>query len=260
MSKLIDKLQIAAKGTPPPIGFGMSRKAATKTRLLLIAGLDPAALERAAVDGADAILVEPGKSHPTPKAIQKAMEAVSDVPWGAYLEENGDKKAGALVEAGCDFLVFPAGSRVADVPRDEKTGKILEVEPSMDDSLLRAINYLPVDAALLTDNIDGTGSLVWHHLMIFQHLANMLSKPLLVRVPANITEPELNALWDAGVDGVVAPAGAEAGALIKLNRIIDGLPARARQKGGKVEAVLPRAAGGGETRTPVPDEEEEEDE
>jgi hypothetical protein len=260
MSKFIEKLQKAAKETPPPIGFGTARKAALPTRLLLIVSLDPG--EPAGISGmvaeADAAIIE--SEEPISKAVQKTMGSVSGVPWGVSLEDDDDKKVNALIEAGCDFLVFPADKRIAPIPRDDKTGKVLAVESSMDDSLLRAINFIPVDAVLLTDEIEGNGSMIWHQLMIFQHIANLLTKPLLVQVPVNITEPEIKALWDAGVDGVIAARGAEAGALSELRKMINALPARARQKSAKPEAVLPRATGGRETSTYTPDEEEEEDE
>jgi hypothetical protein len=262
MSKLIEKLQKAAKGTPPPIGFGISRQATSQTRLLLIASLgtvEPAAVSEGKT-GADAVLIESEDDRPISKSLQKELEAAPDIPWGAFLENDGDKKAAGLVEGGCDFLVFPVDKRIASIPRDEKTGKILAVDSSMDDSLLRAINFLPVDAALLTDDIEGNGSMVWHQLMIIQHVANLLAKPLLVRVPANITEPELKALWDAGVDGVIASKGAVAGPLSELRKIIDGLPARAKPKAGKLDATLPKSTGGRETSTYTPDEEEEEEE
>ena len=105
----------------------------------------------------------------------------------------------ALVEAGCDFVVIPAAGRIATTPQEEKVGRILQVESSMDDGLLRAANDLPVDAVLVTDTFEGSGPLVWHQLMIFQHLARLISKPLIVSIPADVNGEELKALWEAGV-------------------------------------------------------------
>jgi hypothetical protein len=144
------------------------------------------------------------------------------------------------------------------VPQDEKTGKLLQVESSMDDGLLRAVNDLPADAVLLTDTFDESGALVWHQLMIYRHLTAFISKPLLVSVPATISEVELKALWDAGIDGVVVDA--ESGADLKeLHQMAGKLPPRAAPKRGKTDVTLPRI--GRETNAPPPpDEEEEEDE
>ena len=129
----------------------------------------------------------------------------------------------------------------------------------MDDSLLRAVNSLPVDAVLVTDTFEG-GSLVWHELMIFQHLANTLGKPMIINIPADITEEELKALWEAGVDGVIVEVSTmKAGGLKKMQELISKLPPRSSRKRSKIEALLPHP--GGESFTPKPpDEEEEEDE
>jgi hypothetical protein len=163
-----------------------------------------------------------------------------------------------MVEAGGDFLVFPASSRISTAPTDKKPGRILQVESSMDDSLLRAVNSLPVDAVLAADTFAG-GSLVWHELMIFQHLANTLSKPLIINIPADTTEAELKALWEAGADGLLVEASAmKAGGLKALQKAIGNLPPRSERKRGKIDALLPRT-GGGETRAMPPDEEEEEE-
>ena len=101
-------------------------------------------------------------------------------------------------------MVFSPTSRIPDLPQDEKIGKILQVESSMDDGLLRAVNDLPADAVLVTDTLDNNETLTMHRLMIYRHLANFIAKPLIVPVPANITEAELKALQDAEIDGVMA--------------------------------------------------------
>jgi len=127
----------------------------------------------------------------------------------------------------------------------------------MDDGLLRAANDLPVDAVLIADTYEGGGSLVWHQLMIYQHLANFISKPLIVPVPAAITGVELKALWEAGVDGVIVEmddAGAEE--LKNLRQAIDTLPPRSARKRGKADALLPHLPG--EARAEPPDEDEDE--
>src|SRR4030042_6371933 len=113
------------------------------------------------------------------------------------------------VEAGYDFVVFPASSRVLATPQDDKVGKILQVESSLGEGLLRAVNDLPVDAVLAANAYEVGDSLAWHHLILFQRLANLLATPLLVPAPLNVTASELKALWEAGVDGVVVEAGIE---------------------------------------------------
>jgi hypothetical protein len=261
MSRLIDKFHEASKVAAPPMGFRTARPAAAAPKILLIASLEAGTVEKQAdyLDAADAVLVRFTGTTLTVKAVQKIAAALPDIPWGLYLADD-DAKKGAVMEAGADFILFPIDSQVADTPKDDKTGKILQVESSMDDGLLRAVSDLPVDAVLAVDAFEGNGpALVWHQMMIFQHLANLISKPLIVPAPAGINEKELKALWDAGVDGImVEMEKAGAAGLKELRQAIEKLPSRSGRKRGKVNAVLPRTAG--ETPAPTPPDEEEEEE
>jgi hypothetical protein len=260
MSRLIDKFQKAAKSSVQQMGFRTSRAAAPEPGILLIVSLAPEAIKnKADIGNAGAVLIRPNSVPLTAASVKKIAEILPDIPVGLYLEDTDDKEVAALTEAGCDFLVFPASSRISSASDDKKTGRILQVESSMDDSLLRVVNSLPVDAVLAADTFTG-GALVWHELMIFQHLANTMAKPLIVNIPANITEAELKALWEAGADGVVVDGDKmKAAGMKELQKAIDKLPQRSARKRGKVDAVLPRTGGGSLTSAP-PDEEEEEDE
>jgi hypothetical protein len=256
MSRLIDGLKKLSQAAPKPLGFHTSRQTGSAPTIMIIAGREIAATDATikSIAGADAILLHTGNSGPEAKAIQKIVKPLKDTPWGVYLEEDSNE-AEALTEAGCDFVVFSPASRIPAAPQDEKTGKILQVESSMDDGLLRAINDLPADAVLVTDTTENNGPLVWHQLMIYRHLAAFIAKPLIVPVPVAITEVELKALWDAGIDGVLVEA--EGKDLMALKELTKKLPPRVRKQ-GKTEVTLLRA--GALTSAIPPDEEEEEDE
>jgi hypothetical protein len=260
MSRLIDKFQKASQSSLPPMGFRTSRSAPPEPGLLLIVSAAPDAIKNSAdIGNASGVLVRPDASSVTAENIKNMVEIIPDIPVGLYLEDADDKETAAAAGAGGDFLVFPASSRISPAPADKKTGRIIQVESAMDDSLLRAVNSLPVDAVLVADTFAG-GALVWHQLMIFQHLANLIAKPLIVNIPSDITGAELKALWEAGVDGVVVEASTlKASGLKKLREAIGKLPPRSARKRGKIEALLPRISGEGLTPAP-PDEEEEEDE
>jgi hypothetical protein len=255
MSRLIDKFNRASQGATTPMGFHTSHPPAKTPKILLIASLDAVTAENpdACRDSVDAVLIRFDKSTLSAKAIQKITSSLPDIPLGLYLADNDNKK---VAEVGADFVVFSATSQVVDIPGDEKAGKILEVESSMDDGLLRAVNDLPVDAVLVGDAFQDNRSLVWHQLMILQHLANILRKPLIVQVPASINEKELKALWYAGVDAIVVEIDATgAKGLKELRQAIDKLPPRSNRKRGNVDVLLPRTSG--ETpAVPPPDEED----
>lgn len=260
MSRLIDELNRVARVVFKPMGFRVTRPVASGPRILLVASLgqtrdtDQLAND---VDGADAVLFRLAKSNLTAKTLQKIVGSLPDMPWGGWLEDIGGNKTDIFIETGCDFLVFPAASRVLATPQDGKVGKILQVESSLGEGLLRAINDLPVDAVLAANACESGDFIAWHHLMLFQRLANLLTKPLLVTVPSNVTASELKTLWEAGVDGVVVDTDArQPGGLKELRRAIGELTFRPSRKRGKAEALLPHI--GGEKSTVTPDEEEEE--
>jgi hypothetical protein len=258
MSRLIDKFQKASRVTAAPMGFRTARPAEQPPKMIIIASIAAGGpVGQDYLDGADAALIRFGETAITAKSLQKIISSLPDIPWGLYDEEDEEQKG---VEAGADFIVFSTASRVGDIPKDGQASKILEVDSAMDDGLLRAINDLPVDAVLVAVTDEEKGALVWHQLMIFQHLANLLTRPLIVPVPADISEQELKILWEAGVDGITVRADAEQPeALPNLRKAIDKLPLRAGRKRGRVNVILPHTGVEAAQAAP-PDEEEEEDE
>lgn len=261
MSRLIDELNRVARAISQPIGFRAERAASSASRMLLIAGLDIPAVSVSSdyISDANAVLFRPGKMRLTATAMQKSIESLPDIPWGGYLEDAGDKKVETLVKAGCDFLVFPVASPVTAMPQDGKVGRILQLQSTPDDGSLRAINELSVDAVLATDACEAGEPVAWQHLIKIQHLANILTKPLLIPVSVNTDSSELKAIWEAGADGVVVEAGTgEPEGLKKLRKAVSELPPRSARKRGKAEALLPRVSR--EEAGAVPDEEEEEEE
>ncbi len=260
MSRLIEELNRVVRAVPQPMGFRAARADSSGPRILLIASL--AKIENTdhladSTDGADAVLLRLDKSGLTASTLKKIAASLPNIPWGGCLDDIGNKKMAALVEAGCDFVVFPVASRVLATPQDEKVGKILQVEPSLGEGLLRAVNDMPVDAVLAAHVCEAGEPILWHHLMILQRLDNLLSKPLLVTAPPEITAGELKALWEAGADGVVVEADTRHPKRLKELRLSIGkLKFPASRKRGKAEALLPRI--GGERGTLTPDEEEEE--
>jgi hypothetical protein len=260
MSRLIDKFQKAAKSSVQTMGFRAVRSAAPEPGILLIVSVAPVALKNSADIGkAGAVLIRPESAPVTAAGVKKIVDTLPEIPVGLYVEDAANEEITELAESGIDFIVFPPSGRISPAPEDKKSARILQVESSMDDSLLRAVNSLPVDAVLAADTFTG-GAMSWHELMIFQHLANSFIKPLIVNIPPDITETELRALFEAGVDGAVVDASAlKAGGLKKLLELIGKLPPRSARKRGKIDVFLPRAGGEAQPPTSPPDEEEEDE-
>ena len=257
MSRLIDKLKKLDQTAPLPMGFRTSRPAEANPPMLIIgrAVVKTTAAAAKTNCGADAVLFYKDKSELTAINAQKTAKALGDIPWGIYLEESSEAAA-ALVEAGCDFVVFSPTAKITDLPQNEKTGKIVQIDPSMDNGLLRAVNDLPADAVLAADTLEESGTLTIHQLMVYRHLANFIAKPLIVPVKADITEAELKALQDAEIDGVMAEMDGEN--LKELRENVNKLPPRSRRKRDKAGVLLPHTTT--EVPATAPPDEEEEDE
>ena len=188
---------------------------------------------------ADAGLLLIAEASPGVKTFAKVARALSGIPWGVIGNEGGGGLVPA-VKAGGDFIVFPASAAFLPIANFDKAGKILEVEASLNDGMLRAIAELPVDAVLIGS--EKQESLTWHHLMLFQRFANILYKPLLARVPSNLSANEVESLWVVGVYAVVIEVGAgqPAAGLSELRQLLDGLTLPIRHRRGKAVALLPR--------------------
>ena len=262
MSKLIDKLNQVSQAVPQPVGFRTTRAVSPKPRMLLVASLAQANVENLAdyVAGADAGLFHVSESRSGARTLQKISQVVPDIPWGGWLRGSGRGEIKQMVKVGCDFVVFPAANTSLAVFQGDEPGKILEVESSLSEGLVRAINELPVNAVLIASERREGYFLTWHHLMLFQRFADLLTKPLLVSIPSGVTASELQALWQAGVDGVVVEVGVGQAAerLKELRQLIDKLVPPSPRKPGKAKALLPYI--GREPSAPTEEEEEEEEE
>jgi hypothetical protein len=243
MSQFIDKLKSVSAGGLPPLGF-RAAGAKSRPRMVLVAHIAEPGTEPD-FSGADAVLVSvPKAGAKSPKTLFKAAP---HIPWGGWLKGVGRQEVQQLGELGADFVVFPVSSVPRAILEEEKLGKIIEVEPAFDASLLRAIDDLPLDAVIVAGE---KPSFSWRELMLLRRGANMLSKPLLVMVSPDVNAEELQALCEAGASGVVTTDNFD-----KLRRLINKLaPPKAGQR-RKVEPLLPRLGG---QRGTVAEEEEEE--
>jgi len=186
------------------------------------------------------------------RAESQVVDAQGEAPWGVSLNEGTDEELSQLKDMGCDFLVFDPATAPSSVLGEEKLGKIVEIEPDTADGMLRAIEKLPIDAVLL----GGDPTLSVHRLMICQHLANLVRKPLIARVPLDVSKEALEALRETGITGLVVNLSArDRKGLSRLRQAVDSLPAVRKRRKEKIEAVLPSLK-----REAMVEEEQEEEE
>ena len=261
MSKFIDRLNRLSRGEPQAIGFTARQTAPSKPKIQLVACLaaDNAESLTGHMAGADAGLLSISKLASGAETLRKFSQSQPDIIWGGWLKgrNNGDMKQ--LNMAGCDFVVFSAvDTPLTTLKNKKETGKILEVEASHSEGMLRTCNELLVDAVLIAVEEKESFVLTWQQLMLFQRSADLLTKPLLVLVPSTVTAPELEVLWEAGVTAVVIEITAKQpeNRLMELRQEIDKIEfsSRRSKRGG---VLVPRVSQPGRTTT---QEDEEEDE
>jgi hypothetical protein len=246
MSKLITRLKQLTRTEPQQMGFKTKQSDTPKVKIQLIASLpqDKAAKLVDYVTGADAGLIRISKAGYVTETLQSISQAAPDIPWGAWLSASNESEIKQSMEAGCDFIVFPAAGTPFVPFKDSEVGKILEIGSSVGDSLLRTANILPVDAVILSVKQVEEDVLTWEHLMDFQRFAGILNKPLMVPVPTKLTDDEILAIWEAGVNGLVIDLSTvdSQDTLKVLRQQIDELTFHLPRKSEKVEPLLPHTS------------------
>lgn len=131
MSRLVDRLNRLR--VSPSIGF--KPVAAKEPPLLLIAS---APLPIPIQGIADALLIDREEGF-SEDAIPQA-ELLEELPWG-WVWRGGDVEViDYLREKGCDFLVLDSSAPVAVLKGE--LGKLLRLDPSLPDGMIRALNPL----------------------------------------------------------------------------------------------------------------------
>ena len=232
MSKLVEKLIQTSRVSPQPLGFKGAAAASTQKRspMVLIAVLTEGDASAAAIGNgnADAVLLK--------KVDSQITAALGKIPWGASLEKGTEKELNHLKEMGCDFLVFDPATAPIALLRDNELGKIVEVEASLGDGMIRAIDKLPIDAVL----IGGDSELSVHRLMVCQHIVNLVPKPLLALTPLDSPKEALEGFQETGVAGLMVELSGGGGkGLAQLRQTIDSLPPLTKRGKERIEAVLP---------------------
>ena len=254
MSKFVDKLQSLSKSSTTPIGFHPSASALKSPAMLLIAGLSGTHVKKAKIAAdvnTDAGLIL--SEGPSARIIKQIFEAVGDVPLGVFVKGMSEEKIGELASLGCDFVVFDIKAAAA-VLHKEEIGKFLMIEPSLDQGFARAINSLEVDGVFISSR-SGDSFVAVEHLLVCRRFVELLEKPVIMALPSVVTKAELTGLWQAGIDGVVAPSTQPGETLAELKKMIGDLPRGARGRRAKAGVKLPHYGGG---VTGEEDEEQEE--
>ena len=256
MSKLLDTFEKIDRGSPTPLGFGVSARA-EKVPTMAIVGLVSkdhsemaAVLQRVKADG---VLIQ---DPPKGSSLKKIAKTLGALPWGLRLQGVTEEAAQSYREAGCDFLALSLELAHLGALGDKETAYFIFINADIDVCSLRAIQELPVDGVLLS-----MGSvqppLTLQNLLSVGVVRGNISKHLLLEVPPELSIKELEGLRDMGVDGLVLDMGTTSEeALGKLRTAVMELPKQRPPREEKSSAILPQSfsvPSGGEP----PDEEED---
>lgn len=248
MSRFLDKLERIWAGKAQPIGFGTQTAKAKSPAMAIVTRLSPGEPDMAALsgeEGADALLVSIDDLERGAETLSRVSQVAGDIPLGVSVQTVTKDDVEQLIELGCDFLLFNANEVPAAILSETRIGKVMEVDPSLSDSLARTIARLPIDAVFFSAEQQ---PLSVRQLMDYARLASLVGKPSLVALPAALRREDIEGLWQAGVRGLVLPL--ERQRLSQVKEMIQALPPTTKRTGKGMDALLPAVE--------LPSEEEEE--
>ncbi|MSQ06217.1 MAG: hypothetical protein EXR54_09660 [Dehalococcoidia bacterium] len=261
MGKFLDLMERIANGSPAGLGFGAARatKVPSMALITLVSGHHAHGLKTVATLVPDATLVSGLKG---PAALGDIKGGLPAAPWGVSIEGLSEAEAKEYREHGCDLLAFPLQGTMAAALDEEEVGRVLCLEPHVQEPELRAIDTLPVDALLVNMTVvSGPWSL--QDLMAIGAISRRSSKYVLVSVSQPPGKKDLEALRDLGVRGLVLDVGAVSLEVLKeLKTTLLEMPRKRPQRKERTTAILPGSVyGGGQAAGPAhePDHEEEEE-
>jgi hypothetical protein len=244
VSKFINRLKQISQPPPSAMGFRQNNEKTDRLKIQLVAFAHRSQDALASkLTAADAIIV------PDIKLLS------SDNIFGIFAEDGGD--IDNAIKAGADFVILP--SEAAVLPADKKIGKILQLDESVTDVLLRTVNDLPIDAVLVVDS-SSEKAITWRSLMQFRRFTGMLSKPVLVTTMPDVSASDLQIIWETGVSGLVVDinSASDANSLNKMRELINGLSHPLPKKKERLIPFLPQGSHQA-TRTEEPDEDDDDD-
>lgn len=235
MSKLSDAIRRAGRTAPAPLGFAARAAAAAASPTVLcfvrLNANEANKAEEAAKKGADAVIIDGGDAGKVKDFVRKAPGLIL----GVRPHKSDREQITSLREAGADFVVLDVDSAMADALLEENIGFILLVRSDADDTRLRLLSDLNLDA-LVPPAPDG--ALTVERLLELRRFSALGRTPLLVEVSGDAGVSSVQALRESGVAGVIIE-GSSLAKLEKLRAAIGAMPPRGRMREERREAMIP---------------------
>ena len=249
MSKLGEALQRKRRGEAGrAMGFGAAAR--SKERALLLGVLATSASEAADALAAGVDFVTVAATDAS--AAAEAAKALNGLI-GTEVSSFAAGEVETLKEAGIDFVIAEPEATAAGVADDEDLGLVLAATEGADETDLRALAPLELDAVLVRETAEG---LTLARRISLTRVATLCGAPLLVAVTPAATTTDLGALRETGAGGVVVPGGTTSTALASLIEALEAVPPKSRRNSRRGDfAIVPSGARGDDD-----DEEREDDE
>jgi hypothetical protein len=240
MSRFIEKLTKLHKTEQKPMGFALGKTSADKRRLPLGVILNPKNMEKIleSLTEIDGVLVRISTPDEV-KSLEQICRGDQYPPAGGLLAASDKQTMHHLLESACDFVSLPVDSQM-NLSETDKIGRVLIVDSTLSEVLLRTVNDLPIDAVLFSEKWESEGLRV-SDLMAVRRLALLITKPILLVIPATLTQAELQTLWNLGIGGVVIdlPDTTSLKKFGELRKAAENLAPPTLHKKDKMTAILP---------------------
>ncbi|HEX6031356.1 MAG TPA: hypothetical protein VFY90_07980 [Tepidiformaceae bacterium] len=250
LQKAISRIQ--RRESPRSIGFGVQAREQPRAMLLGVFADTGAAAKSALEVGADLVILK----GPSGKSAIDQVKAVAgnDHVVGAWLDQVDDAAGTALAEAGCDFVVSTIEGTAATAIDVERMGQVLVASTQMEDTTLRALAPLGLDALVVEH---GTGPMSLAAQIQMVRLASFASTPLIVTATPGTPVAELRVLRDSGTIAVVLPSGSKADDIKAMSERLRSIPPRKPRREGGEMALVPSVTPAAHTEeVEEPDEDE----
>ena len=259
MSKLLDKLEQVSQPAPRRLGFATSQAEAPPPPMALVLRFsdDNKGMVKNTPETADAAIVRTSKPGSVKEVIKNASNLQDSIPWGIQSDQVSSKAIEELQKAGCDYLVFGTEDSPASMLNHENIGKVLSIGLGLEERFMRILEDIPAEVLII--EAEDEGPLTLKQLMEYRTVLSCVSKPVLIRTSASLSEEDLTSLYNVGMVGIVIDAQTN-GDLKQVSRIreaIESLPPREVGEKGKVGPVLPLSTSSPNTAEFGPDEEDE---
>jgi hypothetical protein len=258
MSRFLDRMERIASAGPGGMGFGAARTEKTPGLALigLVSGSYSKGLAAVSKLNLDAALLSGIDDAAGLKRIEKSLPSV---PWGVRTSSLTEETAQEFRDNGCDLLAFSLENTAASILSADDAARILYIKTEVGERELRGIAALSVDALVLPmTSISGPWDLA--NLASVAAISRRVDKYILVEVSSPPSDKDLEALRNAGVNGLVLDVAiVDQDALQKLQAAALAMPRQRSSGRGRSGAIVPSSVFPSSS-APQREEEEEDDE